>query len=119
MSRYHKDRDDRGVAKRGAGPYSRSYLKTTTKSPTMRGYQTAVEGPWSTFYKTPEAGGSVQDLIAGKDISARVFSDGNRNYGLSAPVFSGKRPPHKAGKRTGSGIDSPDSVTFKKHKDYR
>ena len=119
MSRYQKDRNDSTGWKRGQGPYSRSHPKTTDKSPSMRGYQTAVEGPWSAFYKTPEAGGSVQELIRGKDISRRVFGVGNRNYGLSAPVSSGNRPAHKAGKLTGSGIDSPDSVKFKKHKDYR
>jgi hypothetical protein len=85
----------------------------------MRGYQTAVEGPWKSFYSTPEAGGSVQDLIRGKDISGRVFGVGNRNYGLSASVSGGTRPDHKAGKLSGSGIDAPDSTSFKKHKDYR
>jgi hypothetical protein len=60
-----------------------------------------------------------QSRIAGKDISARVFGVGNRNYGLSAPVSGGKRPAHKAGPTSGSGIDAPDSVKFRKDRDYR
>jgi len=121
MSRYHKDRDDKGVAKRGAGPYSKSYAKlTTTPPPGFAKHYPAPEGPWANFYKTPGAASTVQKLIAGDDISSRVFSDGNRNYGLSAPVFSGKRRPHTAkSSARGSGIDSPDSPKFKKHKDYR
>jgi hypothetical protein len=120
MSRYHKDRDDKGVAKSGAGPYSRSYPKTTDKAPPgMSKRYPEPQGPWAEFYKTPGAAPRVQDLIRGKDISARVFSTGNRNYGLSAPVSSNKRPGHKAGPTSGEGIDSPDSVQFRKGKDYR
>jgi hypothetical protein len=85
----------------------------------MRKRYPEPEGPWREFYRTPGAAPDVQTLIAGKDISRRVFGVGNRNYGLSAPVSSGNRPAHKAGKLTGSGIDSPDSVKFRKHKDYR
>jgi hypothetical protein len=117
MSRYHKDRDDKGAWKKGAGPYSKSYAKTTDKSPSMRGYQTAVEGPWSDFYKTPEAGGSVQDLIRGRQVRGAFKVD--PNFGLSAALPRGHRPSHRAGKLSGSGIDAPDSTSFKRHKDYR
>ena len=119
MSRYHKDRDDKGVAKKGAGPYSRSYAKTTDRAPPgMSGRYPEPQGPWAEFYKTPGAAPRVQDLIAGKDISSRVFSTGNRNYGLSAPVSGNKRPPHKAeSSARGSGID-PSTPKFKKHKDW-
>jgi hypothetical protein len=102
MSRYHKDRDDKGVAKKGAGAYSRSYLKLN-KPPEY----------------SPFAQAGNTDHHQGKDISRRVFPVSTRNFGLSAEVSRGNRPAHKAGKLTGSGIDSPDSVKFRKHKDYR
>jgi hypothetical protein len=46
---------------------------------------------------------------------AKIFAKTLRRIELSR----GNRPAHKAGKLTGSGIDSPDSVKFRKHKDYR
>lgn len=102
MSRYHSDRDDSKGAKRGAGPYSRSYLKTN-KPPEY----------------SPFAKAGISDHHQSKDIWNRVNPVSTRNFGLSAKVSEGNRPAHKAGKLTGSGIDSPDSVNFKKHKDYR
>ena len=102
MSRYHKYRSDKGVAKKGAGPYSRSYLKTN-KPP-----------EYSPFAK---AGNS--DHHHGKDIFDRVKAVSTRNYGLSAKVSQGNRLDHKAGPLTGQGIDSPDSVKFRKDRDYR
>jgi hypothetical protein len=118
MARYVKGNDKTG-AKRGAGPYSRSYYETTDRPPPgMSGRYPEPEGPWREFYKTPGAAPRVQDLIAGKDISARVFGVGNRNYGLSAPVSGNKRPSHKAeSSARGSGID-PSTPKFKKHKDW-
>jgi hypothetical protein len=101
MARYVKGNDKTGAA-RGAGPYSRSYPKRT-KPPEF----------------SPFAQAGNDDHHHGKDISRRVFGVGNRNYGLSAKVSEGNRPAHKAGPLTGSGIDSPDSVKFRKHKDYR
>jgi hypothetical protein len=54
-----------------------------------------------------------------KDIFGKVSPLSQRNFGLSAEVNRGNRPAHKSGKKTGSGIDSLDSVQFKKHRDYR
>jgi hypothetical protein len=102
MSRYHKDRDDSKGAKRGAGAYSRSYLKTN-KPPEF--------SPFS------NAGNS--DHHHGKSIWNRVQAASIRNFGLSAKVSEGERPDHKAGPLTGQGIDSPDSVKFRRGKDYR
>jgi hypothetical protein len=120
MSRYFPDRKDSTGWKRGQGPYSRSHPKTTDKAPPgMSKRYPEPEGPWAEFYKTPGAAPRVQDLIAGKDISARVFGTGNRNYGLSAPVSSNRRPAHRAeSSARGSGID-PSTPQFKKHRDYR
>ena len=102
MSRYHKDRDDKGVAKKGAGVYSRSYLRLN-KPPEYSPYATAG----NTDHHHP------------RDKYKQVTALSTRNFGLSAEVGRGNRPAHKAGKLTGQGIDSPDSVRFKVHKDYR
>jgi hypothetical protein len=102
MSRYFPERIDKTGAKRGAGPYSRSYPKVNTP-PEYKPYATAG----NTDHHRP------------KDIYKQVTALSTRNFGLSAEVSRGNRPAHKAGKLTGSGIDSPDSVKFKKHKDYR
>jgi hypothetical protein len=94
--------DDKNGWKKGAGVYSRSYLKLN-KPP-----------EYSPFAKTGN-----DDHHHGRDISRAVHALSTRNFGLSAEVGRGKRPPHKAGSLRGQGIDSPDSVQFKKHKDYR
>jgi hypothetical protein len=89
-------RNDKTGAKRGAGPYSRSYYETTDKpAPGMAKHYPEPEGPWRSFYKTPGAASSVQDLIAGKDISRKVLRDVNN--GFSGPVSGNKRPAHKQG----------------------
>jgi len=118
MSRYHKDRDDSKGAKRGAGPYSKSYLKTTDKAPPgMAKHYPAPEGPWQSFYKTPGAAPTVQDLIRGKQVPG-VF-EVDRNFGLSAAVSGAKRRPHTAkSSARGSGIDSPDTPKWRKFKDW-
>jgi hypothetical protein len=102
MSRYFPERNDKTGAKRGAGPYSRSYLKLN-KPPEYSPFATAGN----------------DDHHHPKDIYKQVTALSTRNFGLSAEVNRGNRPAHKAGKLTGSGIDSPDSVKFRKHKDYR
>jgi hypothetical protein len=69
---------------------------------------------------SPFAQAGNDDRHHPKSIFGKVMGDvGVRNFGLSAEVSRGNRPAHKAGKLTGSGIDSPDSVKFRKHKDYR
>ena len=102
MSRHHDDRDDSKGAKRGAGAYSKSYPKVNTP-PEFKPYATAGN----------------TDHHKGRDIYKQVTALSTRNFGLSAEVSRGNRPKHVAGKLTGSGIDSPDSVKFKRHKDYR
>ena len=102
MSRYFPDRKDSTGWKRGQGPYSRSHLKLN-KPPEY----------------SPFAQAGNDDHHHPKSIFSKVMAVGTRNYGLSAEVSRGNRPAHKAGKLTGSGIDSPDSVKFRKHKDYR
>jgi hypothetical protein len=53
-----------------------------------------------------------------KDIFDRVSNDSNRNYGLSAQVFSGQRKAHPAkDSSAGSGIDR-DTPKFKKQRDW-
>jgi hypothetical protein len=107
MSRYFKNQNDKTGWKRGAGTYSRSYLETTDKPPPgFAGHYPAPEGPWASFYKTPGAVEKVQDLIKGTDISARVDRAAGveigvgRIGGYSGEVSRGRRPVHKAGKRS-------------------
>ena len=102
MSRYHPEKNDKTGAKRGAGAYSRSYLKTH-KPPEFSPFATAGN----------------DDHHHPKDIYKRVTAVSTRNYGLSAEVSRAKDRAHKAGPLTGQGIDSPDSVKFTRKKDYR
>jgi hypothetical protein len=95
-------RNDKTGAKRGAGPYSRSYYETTDKPPpgfagSYPKPTPAAQGMGNTGSSIRGAAPTVQDLIAGKDISGRVFSVGNRKGGYSAEVSSNKRPAHKQG----------------------
>jgi hypothetical protein len=101
MSRYFPDRKDKTGAKRGAGPYSRSYPKLN-KPPEY----------------SPFAQAGNDDHHHPRSIYRQVTALSTRNFGLSAEVSRGNRPAHKGGKLTGSGIDAPDSVQFKR-KDYR
>jgi hypothetical protein len=102
MSRYFPDRKDSTGAKRGAGPYSRSYLKLN-------------EPPeYSPFAKAGN-----DDHHHPRDLYKQVTALSTRNFGLSAEVSRGNRPAHSAKtKPEGYGID-PSSREFKKHKDYR
>jgi hypothetical protein len=106
MSRYHKDRDDKGVAKKGAGAFSRSYLKLN-RPPEYAPYASAGQS----------------DHHKSRDIFDEVKAVSVRNYGLSASVSANrtdKRLSHKADKRslTGVGIDSPDVKQWRKGHDY-
>jgi hypothetical protein len=93
-------RNDKTGAKRGAGPYSRSYPEVSdTPSPGFAGH---YPRPTPTAQRQGNTGSSirgsaptVQDLIAGKDISGKVLRDVNN--GFSGPVSGNKRPAHKQG----------------------
>jgi hypothetical protein len=90
MSRYHDDRDDKGVAKKGAGVYSRSYLKLN-KPPEY----------------SPFAQAGNDDHHHPKSIFSKVMAVGTRNFGLSAEVSRGNRTKHVAKDSSkGSGIDT-------------
>ena len=89
MSRYNKNQRDATGAKRGAGPYSRSYAKLA-KPPEY----------------SPFAQAGNDDHHHPKSIFSKVMAVGSRNFGLSAEVSRGNRPAHKAqDSRVGSGID--------------
>jgi hypothetical protein len=85
-----KGKNDATGAKRGAGPYSRSYPKLN-RPPEYKPYATAGN----------------TDHHQGKDISRAVNALSTRNFGLSAEVSRGNRPAHKAKDSSkGSGIDT-------------
>jgi hypothetical protein len=104
-----KKRNDATGWERGAGPYSRSYLKTTDKpAPGMAG---RYPRPSPSAQRMGNTGSSVrgsvekvQDLIAGKDISAKTWGykgkEGAGAFGFSAVVSKGTRPKHKADPRS-------------------
>src|SRR5215471_1908363 len=72
MARYVKGSDKDGW-KKGAGPYSRSYAKLSdTPPPGFAGHYPKSEGPQNFKYNNRGAVARVQDLIRGKDISAKV-----------------------------------------------
>jgi hypothetical protein len=110
-------RNDKDGWRQGAGPYSRSYPKKPADARPAYSYLNSPPRAWAKYVVSDKQ--TSQSRIAGTDISDRVFSTGNRNYGLSAPVSGNKRPSHKAeSSARGSGID-PSTPRFVKHKDYR
>lgn len=111
-------RNDKTGNTRGAGPYSRSYLKTTDKpAPGFAKHypQGEFAGEATPHYRNRGAAPRVQDLIRGKDISARVdahaeMTTGGSNWvdgssGFSGPVGSNRRPAHRAAAAKNYGVD--------------